>query len=81
MSKKFLKKNMDLSFEFDKYASRHPEILDQIPYGGWMVITDAADPKFNDYSRSALKGQKLRGVVEVQKQKRGWKVTPLSMVK
>jgi len=81
MSKKFQKKIAELSMAFDRYADKHPQLFDQIPYGGWVVMTDASDPKFSDYSRSALKGQKLRRVVEVQKQKRGWKVMPLPVVK
>ncbi len=38
-------KNMTLSFEFERYAQEHPEVLEQIPTGAEVVLLPKDDPE------------------------------------
>jgi hypothetical protein len=77
MTKAQFRKMLELSLQFDRYAMRHPEIFDDIPYNAWIVTTDAKDEKMSRAARTMLirsKDINLRKAVEIRKVGRSWKV-------
>jgi hypothetical protein len=58
---KLTEKNLDLIFEFEKYALEHPEIAEKIPRDAIVFLKLAGDEKFNRWSeRKAKKQAKIR---------------------
>jgi Family of unknown function (DUF5647) len=55
-----VEKNMTLSFEFERYAQEHPEILDQIPDQAEVVLLPQDDPEL--YRINLESAQKNRTV-------------------
>jgi hypothetical protein len=56
-----IRKNMDLLNEFMKYAFDHPEILDQIPAGGEVVILPLDDPNVMRENKKIAEMQRKAG--------------------
>ena len=38
-------KNITLSFEFERYITEHPEVLEQIPQGAEVILLPKDDPE------------------------------------
>jgi len=55
-----IKKNLDLLDEFMKYAFDHPEVLDDIPGNGSLVILPDGDPALERENRKTLRRLKAR---------------------
>jgi hypothetical protein len=59
-------KNMTLSFEFERYAQEHPEILDQIPDQAEVVLLPKDDPELYRINlESAQKNRALKDAAVV----------------
>lgn len=56
-----IKKNLDLLNEFMKYAFDHPEILDQVPSGGEVVILPDDDPAVMQQNMKIAEKQRQSG--------------------
>lgn len=52
MTQKFIKKNLELSLEFDRRVVRNPDIMAKVPSGACIIITTKGDERFNRESRS-----------------------------
>lgn len=76
MSKQFIKKNIKLSLEFDRYLSKNPALFTKIPNKGLLVFTIKGDSRFNQSSRSLAESAKTSKskIVEVQKQGSKWEI-------
>jgi Family of unknown function (DUF5647) len=58
--KKFVERNLDLIFEFEKYVLEHPAIAEKIPCDAVVFMKVIGDQKFNRWSeRQAKKGAPL----------------------
>jgi hypothetical protein len=55
-----VKKNLDLLDEFMKYASDHPDILDDIPQDRSLVILPDGDPELERENRKTLRRLSVR---------------------
>lgn len=77
MSDKFIKKNIKLSLEFDRYLSNNPALFMKIPNKGLLVFTIKGDKSFNQSSRSLAQSARTSRskVVEVQKQGSKWEIS------
>ena len=78
MTEQFVKKNLKLSLEFDKYVVEHPKAFKDIPKGAYVVITLKDDPDFNRQSKSLIRNPRQKKVVEAQKSQRGWSIKALT---
>lgn len=81
MSKDFIKKNIKLSLEFDRFVLRKPEAADKIPRGAFVVLTVDGDSAFNKSSLAmaeAVKGQRKK-IIEARKAEAGWILRPLAV--
>ncbi len=78
MTEQFVKKNLKLSLEFDKYVVEHPKALKDIPKGAYVVITLKDDPKYSKQSISLIREPKRKKVVEAQKSASGWTIKPFT---
>jgi len=76
MSEQFVKKNINLSLEFDKYIVEHPQAFKNIPKGAYVVVTLKNDPVFSRESRSLIKDPRRKKVVEAQKSGSNWTISP-----
>ncbi|OJI06875.1 hypothetical protein BK004_01915 [bacterium CG10_46_32] len=76
MSKTFIKKNIKLSNEFDRYIIRKPDLMNRIPNKGWVIITVEGDEAFNKESRALAENiNPQRGrVVEARKKGSTWRL-------
>ena len=76
MSNEFIQKNIKLSLDFDSYASKNPQIYDNIPKGSWVVLTVKGDTKFNRQSKSLTKNAPLKKnkVIIARKDGKKWAV-------
>lgn len=78
----FVKKNLKLSLDFDRYVTKNPQTLDRIPNGSWVVFTVRGDDKFNKLSW-ALAGRMTKQkqkMVEARKESKRWKIVePVSI--
>jgi hypothetical protein len=76
MSTTFVKKNIKLSLEFDKYLTRNPRALNKIPQGGWIFITVKGDKEFNRTSRNLIQQTRTNSkkIVEAQKEGSRWTI-------
>jgi len=77
MSEKFIKKNIKLSLEFDRYVSKHPDAIAKIPRGAYVVMTVKGDEKFNRDSRSLVHKGKTKRYIEARKEGTRWNLRPL----
>jgi len=77
MTEQFVRKNLKLSLEFDKYVIEHPKAYKSIPKGAYVVITMVDDPDFSKQSRSLIRNPQQKKVIEAQKTPSGWKIRPL----
>lgn len=76
MEKQFVKKNIKLSLDFDRYVSRNPKVLNRIPNGAWLVFTMKGDEDFNRMSwtiAGKIKADKQK-IVEAHKEGNRWTV-------
>lgn len=79
MDKKFIKKNVNLSMEFDVYLSKHPELYKKIPNGAYVVIQVNGDESFNKQSIATVRNIRTKKVIEAQKVSRGWRLQPATL--
>jgi hypothetical protein len=82
MEKEFVKKNMKLSLDFDRYISRNPKILNSIPNGAWLVFTKKGDDNFNRMSwtiAGKIKADKQK-IIEARKEGSRWNVRKFEFV-
>ena len=75
MSKKFVKKNIKLSLEFDRYLSKHPDALAKIPQGACVIITQKGDKVFNQEGKS-IAGKVKQKCIEARKEGSRWTLHP-----
>jgi hypothetical protein len=59
--KKFVERNLDLIFEFEKYVLEHPAIAERIPRDAVVFMKVTGDPKFNRWSERQAKKQAKKG--------------------
>ena len=59
--KKFVERNLDLIFEFEKYVLEHPAIAEKIPRDAVVFMKVTGDPKFNRWSERQAKKQAKKG--------------------
>lgn len=78
MSEAFVKKNIKLITQFEKYIGKNPEIWKDIPNKSTIVMTVKGDPYFNRLSRAMnRKGMSPREkLVEARKEGSSWKIVP-----
>lgn len=76
MSKEFIKKNIKVSLEFDKYLSKNPSAYDRIPNKSTLIFIIKGDERFNKSSRFMAENARIgkSKIVEVQKQGRKWEI-------
>ena len=55
MTQKFIKKNLELSLEFDRFVVKKPDILTKVQKGSCINITKKRDKKFNQESKGLAK--------------------------
>ncbi|MEJ0021261.1 MAG: DUF5647 family protein [Candidatus Doudnabacteria bacterium] len=76
MNTLFVQKNIKLSFEFDKYASKNPRVWNKIPNGSLVIFTIKGDDAFNTwsgYSAGKVKGKNQK-VIQAIKEHNTWRV-------
>jgi hypothetical protein len=76
MSEQFIKKNIKLSLEFDRYVVEHPDLFKSIPNGAYVIVTLKNDAKFSQQSRKLVKEPRRKKVVEAQKAGSTWTISP-----
>ncbi|MFA5261705.1 MAG: DUF5647 family protein [Candidatus Omnitrophota bacterium] len=78
MSKNFIKKNIKLSLELDRYLTKHPEAFDKIPNKACLMITVKGDDDFNRESKMVVKIAKdqKQKCVEARKEGIDWVLEP-----
>jgi len=59
--KKFVERNLDLIFEFEKYVLEHPAIAEKIPRDAVVFMKVTGDQKFNRWSERQAKKQAKKG--------------------
>jgi len=59
--KKFVERNLDLIFEFEKYVLEHPSIAEKIPRDAVVFMKLTGDQKFNRWSERQAKKQAKKG--------------------
>jgi uncharacterized protein DUF5647 len=59
--KKFVERNLDLIFEFEKYVLEQPAIAERIPHDAVVFMKVTGDPKFNRWSARRAKKQAKNG--------------------
>jgi hypothetical protein len=79
MTDAFIKKNVDLSLEFDNYLVKHPDAYAKIPNRAFVVITVKGDSKFSKESVSMVAKSNKRKVVEAEKSGSKWNIRPLEL--
>ena len=79
MSERFIKKNIKLSLEFDKYVSKHPDAIAKIPRGAYVILIVKGDEKFNRDSRSLIQKSRTKKYVEAKKEGMKWTIQPLAV--
>ena len=81
MSKNFIKKNIKLSLELDRYLGKHPAVFDKIPNKACVVITIKGDNEFNRESKIIIQKAKeeKQKCVEARKEGIRWVLEPLSV--
>lgn len=79
MSKNFIKKNIKLSLELDKYLAKHPDGFDKIPDKSCLIITVKGDDEFNRGSMAIAKsaGEKKQRFIEARKEGMRWVFEPI----
>jgi len=82
MTQTFIKKNIKLLTEFDRYMMQHRQVRDAIPYGATLVLAVTGDEAFNKTSRAMIAGAtgKRAKLVEVRKEGSRWIVRPLKKI-
>jgi len=79
MTENYIRKNIELSREFDKFFFSHPSLFSLVPNGATVVITVENDDAFNNQSYLiAKKSRSTRKMVEAQKVNNDWTIRPLS---
>jgi basic membrane lipoprotein Med (substrate-binding protein (PBP1-ABC) superfamily) len=78
MSNQFIKKNIKLSLEFDKYLSKHPAEFKKIPNKACIVITVKGDKEFNRSSLAIAQKvkQDSQKCIEARKEGSNWILEP-----
>ena len=71
--KKFVERNLDLMFEFEKYVLDHPAIAERIPRDAVVFIKVTGDPKFNRWSERQAKKHAKKGapLISIHGEKNG----------
>ena len=77
MSEAFIKRNVQLSLEFDDYLAKHPQLFASIPHGAYIVITLDDDTAFSTESLSLIKDKRRKRIVEAHRSGSTWDVRPL----
>lgn len=80
MTEQFIKKNLKLSLEFDKYIIQHPKTFKDIPKDAYVIVTLKNDSAFSRQSRTLIRDSKRKTVVEAQKSSSGWTIKPFQPV-
>jgi len=72
-SKEMVDRNLDLTFEFEKYILEHPEYAERIPQEATISMQIEGDEEFNRWSRGLAKSQAKAGqpIVYVRVKKLG----------
>jgi len=69
--KEFADKSITLSFEFDRYLVKHPEIAERIPSGASIVFEVKDDPEFTARELALAEELKKKGesfvIVRIEK--------------
>jgi hypothetical protein len=79
MREAFIRKNIELSLEFDRYLAEHPSMLKRMPNGAYVVITISGDDRFNEDSISTVRDLKRKKVVEAHKSSDRWSLRPFKL--
>ncbi len=58
LEKRMVEKNLDLTFEFEKYVLDHPDLADRIPRNAVVSVCLEGDDKFNRWSRRLAEKQR-----------------------
>lgn len=77
MGTKFVKKNIELSLELDKYLYTHPSAMNRIPNGACIIITKKGDKEFNRQSHKIAESVSEKKCVEARKDGSRWILEPL----
>jgi len=56
-----VKKNLDLLDEFMKYAFDHPDVLEEVPQDGTLVLLPDGDPALERQNRKTLRQLRASG--------------------
>ena len=81
MGKNFIKKNIKLSLEFDRYLAKNPATFEKIPNNACLVLTVDGDDAFNQESKAMVriaKSQRQK-CVEARKEGERWVLGPLAV--
>ena len=60
-SKEMVDRNLDLTFEFEKYILEHPEYAERIPKEATISMQIEGDEEFNRWSRELAQSQAEAG--------------------
>lgn len=79
MSKKFIKKNIELSLELDRYLYKNPRAFNSIPRGACLIITQKGNQAFNKTSWNIAEKAKEehQKCIEARKEGKKWTFQPL----
>jgi len=58
LEKRMVEKNLDLTFEFEKYVLDHPHLADRIPRNAVVCVRLEGDERFNRWSRRLAEKQR-----------------------
>jgi len=74
MTKQLIKKNIELSHEFDTYVADHPAALKRIPSGAHIIITSAHDAALSAANTSIARNSRSGKFVEAHKSDGSWRI-------
>ncbi len=74
MTKTLIKKNIELSNEFDSYISKHPNAFRNIPKGARIVLTSSKDKELSESNVDIARNSRSGKFVEARKVGRTWKI-------
>jgi len=78
MSKNLIRKNINLSLEFDRYVVSNPSVLKSVPSGAHIILTSRTDKKLSDANLNAVRGSRAGRFVEAHKSGAKWAIRKVS---
>ena len=72
----YLRKNIQLSDEFERYIRNHQEVFKGKPKNPCFIVIDASDKKFTERKLSFIKGSRKCFIAE--KKRANWEISALS---